>query len=105
RRRTILSRHRYAIARADFQGHRQVREDDGLGEKISAIPRSLSGLHRGRIESAGRAAFIVANGLEETAMIEFGAPNWFWALLLVPSLVLLFIRAEKRAVLRLRSFV
>ena len=38
-------------------------------------------------------------------MIEFGAPNWFWALLLVPLLILLFFRAEKRAVLRLRSFV
>jgi len=38
-------------------------------------------------------------------MIEFGASNWFWLLLLVPLLVLLFARAEKRAVLRLRSFV
>jgi len=38
-------------------------------------------------------------------MIEFGAPNWFWALLLVPLLVLLFFRAEKRAAHRLRSFV
>ena len=38
-------------------------------------------------------------------MIEFGAPNWFWLLLLVPLLVLLFARGEKRAALRLRSFV
>ena len=38
-------------------------------------------------------------------MIQFGAPNWFWALLLVPLLLLLFARAEKRAALRLRSFV
>jgi len=38
-------------------------------------------------------------------MIEFGAPNWFWALGLIPLLILLFARAEKRAVLRLRAFV
>ncbi|MFN2621617.1 MAG: VWA domain-containing protein [Chthoniobacterales bacterium] len=38
-------------------------------------------------------------------MIDFGAPSWFWALLLVPLLVVLFARAEKRAALRLRSFV
>src|SRR5438045_1511208 len=43
--------------------------------------------------------------LATAAMIGFGAPYWFWALLLVPLLVLLFFRAEKRAVLRLRSFV
>jgi Ca-activated chloride channel homolog len=38
-------------------------------------------------------------------MIDFGAPNWFWALLLIPLLILLFVRAEKRATLRLRTFV
>jgi len=38
-------------------------------------------------------------------MIDFGTPNWFWALLLAPLLVLLFARAEKRATVRLRSFV
>jgi Ca-activated chloride channel homolog len=43
--------------------------------------------------------------LEEIAMIDFGAPNWFWALVLVPILVLLFARAEKRAAERLRMFV
>jgi Ca-activated chloride channel family protein len=43
--------------------------------------------------------------LEKIAMIDFGAPNWFWALLLIPLLILLFVRAEKRATLRLRLFV
>ena len=38
-------------------------------------------------------------------MINFGEPHWFWALLLVPLLVSLFVRGEKRAALRLRSFV
>ena len=38
-------------------------------------------------------------------MIDFGAPNWFWALALIPLLILLFVRAEKRARLRLRTFV
>jgi Ca-activated chloride channel family protein len=43
--------------------------------------------------------------LEKIAMINFGAPNWFWGLLLVPLLVGLFFRAEKRAAQRLRAFV
>lgn len=38
-------------------------------------------------------------------MITFGAPDWFWALLAIPIAVLLFVRAEKRAALRLREFV
>ncbi|HEX4640643.1 MAG TPA: VWA domain-containing protein [Chthoniobacterales bacterium] len=38
-------------------------------------------------------------------MINFGAPNWFWALFLIPLLILLFIRAERRAAERLRAFV
>jgi Ca-activated chloride channel family protein len=37
--------------------------------------------------------------------MNFGAPNWFWGLLLVPVLVVLFVRAEKRAAARLREFV
>lgn len=37
--------------------------------------------------------------------MTFGAPHWFWALLLIPFLVLLFVRAERRAMLRLREFV
>jgi Ca-activated chloride channel family protein len=43
--------------------------------------------------------------LEKIAMIDFGAANWFWALVLVPLLMLLFARAEKRAAIRLRAFV
>jgi Ca-activated chloride channel family protein len=43
--------------------------------------------------------------LEEIALMNFGAPQWFWALLLVPFLIVLFARAEKRAALRLREFV
>jgi Ca-activated chloride channel family protein len=38
-------------------------------------------------------------------VINFGAPNWFWGLLLVPVLVVLFVRAERRAAARLREFV
>jgi Ca-activated chloride channel family protein len=37
--------------------------------------------------------------------MTFGAPYWFWALLIIPVLVLLFVRAERRAALRLRQFV
>ena len=37
--------------------------------------------------------------------MTFGALNWFWALVLIPLLVVLFARAEKRAVPRLRAFV
>ena len=37
--------------------------------------------------------------------MSFGAPVWFWGLLAVPTLALLFTRAEQRASLRLRKFV
>ena len=37
--------------------------------------------------------------------MTFGAPHWFWALLIIPFLVLLLVRAERRATLRLREFV
>ena len=37
--------------------------------------------------------------------MNFGAPGWFWALLMIPMVVLLFTRAERRAALRLREFV
>ena len=37
--------------------------------------------------------------------MTFGAPQWFWALLIIPFLVALFVRAERRAALRLREFV
>jgi Ca-activated chloride channel family protein len=37
--------------------------------------------------------------------MNFGAPEWFWALLAIPILVLLFIRAERHAVLKLSEFV
>jgi Ca-activated chloride channel family protein len=37
--------------------------------------------------------------------MNFGAPEWFWGLLLVPLLVVLFARAERRAAARLREFV
>ena len=37
--------------------------------------------------------------------MTFGAPQWFWALLTIPFLVVLFVRAERRAALRLREFV
>ena len=37
--------------------------------------------------------------------MNFGAPQWFWALLALPVLALLFLRAEKRAIAKLREFV
>src|SRR5437588_536968 len=37
--------------------------------------------------------------------MSFGSPEWFWALLSVPVLAVLFLRAEQRAVARLREFV
>lgn len=37
--------------------------------------------------------------------MSFGATQWFWALLIIPFLVVLFVRAERRATLRLREFV
>jgi Ca-activated chloride channel family protein len=42
--------------------------------------------------------------LEKIAM-TFGAPEWFWGLLAIPVLAVLFTRAERRAVARLRKFV
>jgi Ca-activated chloride channel homolog len=43
--------------------------------------------------------------LEEIAMMSFGAPIWFWALLAIPFLTVLFARAEQRGVVKLREFV
>ena len=37
--------------------------------------------------------------------MTFGAPEWFWALLALPVLLLLFVRAERRGAQRLRDFV
>ena len=37
--------------------------------------------------------------------MNFGAPYWFWTLLAIPLLALLFVRAERRAAVRLREFV
>lgn len=37
--------------------------------------------------------------------MTFGAPQWFWALLCLPVLILLFVRAERRTTERLRLFV
>src|SRR6266545_1911332 len=37
--------------------------------------------------------------------MNFGSPEWFWALLAIPILAVLFARAEQRGVVRLREFV
>ena len=37
--------------------------------------------------------------------MSFGAPQWFWGMLLIPILTALFIRAERRGIIRLREFV
>jgi Ca-activated chloride channel family protein len=42
--------------------------------------------------------------LEKIAM-RFGSPEWFWALLAIPVLAALFLRAERRGSVRLREFV
>ena len=37
--------------------------------------------------------------------MTFGVSQWLWALLMIPFLAALFVRAERRARLRLRDFV
>jgi len=37
--------------------------------------------------------------------MTFGAPQWLWGLLLIPLLIALFIRSERRALKRLQEFV
>src|SRR5947209_4518821 len=37
--------------------------------------------------------------------MNFGAPNWLWALAFLPLLVLLYVRAERRSASKLREFV
>ncbi len=37
--------------------------------------------------------------------MSFGAPQWFWAVAILPLLIALYIRAERRSALRLREFV
>ena len=37
--------------------------------------------------------------------MNFGAPQWFWALAVLPLLIALYIRAERRSALHLREFV
>ncbi|MDQ2918495.1 MAG: VWA domain-containing protein [Verrucomicrobiota bacterium] len=37
--------------------------------------------------------------------MSFGAPEWLWALLAIPVLIALFVRAEHRSAIKLREFV
>src|SRR5438270_11132485 len=37
--------------------------------------------------------------------MTFGAPEWLWGLLLIPLLIALFVRAERRGLRRLQEFV
>src|SRR5438552_1491208 len=37
--------------------------------------------------------------------MSFGAPNWFWALAILPVMIALYVRAERRSAMRLREFV
>src|SRR4029077_7921751 len=57
-----------------------------------------------RLRIARSPAFIVANDLEKIAM-NFGAPQWFWALLAIPALLAIFVRGERRGSRGLREFV
>ncbi|MEP6686682.1 MAG: VWA domain-containing protein, partial [Verrucomicrobiota bacterium] len=38
-------------------------------------------------------------------ILTFGAPHWFWCLLIIPFLVLFFLRAERRGARRIQEFV
>src|SRR5437764_528428 len=40
-----------------------------------------------------------------TEFMSFGAPNWLWALTIVPLLAMLYAHAERRSAVRLREFV
>src|SRR5437870_10944072 len=37
--------------------------------------------------------------------MNFGAPNWLWTLAILPLLVFLYARAERRSAIKLREFV
>jgi Ca-activated chloride channel family protein len=37
--------------------------------------------------------------------MNFGAPNWLWAFAILPLLVFLYVRAERRSAIKLREFV
>ena len=50
--RQILPRHGHRVARADLQRDRQDGEVDGQREEVPAVPRSVSGLHHGRLRRA-----------------------------------------------------
>jgi Ca-activated chloride channel family protein len=56
------------------------------------------------MQFVARANGFIANDLEKIA-VSFGAPEWFWGLVLVPVLAAMFIRAEHRGLRRLQEFV
>src|SRR5437588_10082924 len=37
--------------------------------------------------------------------MNFGAPNWLWALAILPLMIMLYLRAERRSAINLREFV
>jgi Ca-activated chloride channel family protein len=46
-----------------------------------------------------------SDNLETFTLMNFGAPEWFWALAVLPLLALLYARAERRSAQMLREFV
>ena len=112
--RPILPRDRHEIAGTDFRRHRQAGEIDRRGEKISAIPRSLSRPASWRAAGCssrrsscrkpfGKNCHEFANG---ATPMTFGAPHWFWALLAIPGARACSSPARSGAApLRLREFV
>src|SRR4029453_18705314 len=42
---------------------------------------------------------------DDTSAMTFGAPQWLWGLFLIPLLIALFIRSERRGLKRLQEFV
>ena len=45
------------------------------------------------------------DGARPSGIMNFGAPNWLWTLAILPLLVFLYARAERRSAIKLREFV
>src|SRR5450432_2156035 len=91
----ILPRRRHEVVEEHLRRDRQVGKIDGRAYAIPAVSRFVSVVSHGGIRIARLANRIVANRMEEAAM-SFGAPLWFWALAILPVLIVLFVWNEKR---------
>jgi Ca-activated chloride channel family protein len=57
------------------------------------------------MRAVDRSASAQSDNLETFTLMNFGAPQWFWVLAILPVLVLLYARAERRSAKMLREFV